>query len=62
MDALVPASYFPAPVTFTLPAELRGIAWIHQRTAYALLMQCAWAWACRTPTAGAWISIPMSTG
>jgi len=39
-QALVPATYFL--VTFTLPAELRGLAWGHQRTIYALLMQCAW--------------------
>lgn len=37
---LVPATYFM--LTFTLPAELRGLAWGHQRVAYALLMQCAW--------------------
>ena len=37
---LVPATYFL--VTFTLPAELRGLAWTHQRTVYPLLMQCAW--------------------
>ena len=30
-------------VTFTLPAELRGLAWGHQRVMYALLLQCAWA-------------------
>jgi hypothetical protein len=36
----VPATYFL--VTFTLPAELRGLAWTHQRSVYALLMQCAW--------------------
>jgi hypothetical protein len=40
LAALVPATYFL--VTFTLPAELRGLAWTHQRTVYALLMQCAW--------------------
>ena len=40
LAALVPASYFL--VTFTLPAELRGLAWSHQRVVYALLMQCAW--------------------
>ncbi|OGB30979.1 MAG: transposase [Burkholderiales bacterium RIFCSPLOWO2_12_FULL_61_40] len=37
---LVPGSYFL--VTFTLPAELRGLAWHHQRTVYAALMACAW--------------------
>ena len=40
LGALVPAIYFL--VTFTLPAELRGLAWTHQRSVYALLMQCAW--------------------
>ena len=29
-------------ITFTLPGELRGLAWQHQRTVYAQLMQCAW--------------------
>ena len=28
-------------VTFTLPAELRGIAWKHQKTVYELLLQSA---------------------
>lgn len=37
---LVAGSYFL--ITFTLPAELRGLAWSHQRTVYANLMQCAW--------------------
>ena len=37
---LVAGSYFL--ITFTLPAELRGLAWQHQRTVYAQLMQCAW--------------------
>ena len=41
---LVPGSYFL--VTFTLPAELRGLAWQHQRTVYALLMACAWDTVC----------------
>ena len=36
----VPATYFL--VTFTLPGELRSLAWQHQRVVYALLMQCAW--------------------
>ena len=40
LQSLVPATYFL--VTFTLPAELRGLAWSHQRTVYPLLMQCAW--------------------
>jgi hypothetical protein len=38
--ALVPGSYFL--ITFTLPAELRPLAWAHQRTLYAALMNCAW--------------------
>lgn len=37
---LVAGSYFL--ITFTLPAELRGLAWQHQRTVYDKLMQCAW--------------------
>ncbi len=37
---LVPGSYFL--ITFTLPAELRALAWRHQRTVYAKLMECAW--------------------
>ncbi len=40
LGSLVPATYFL--VTFTLPAELRALAWRHQRAVYALLMQCAW--------------------
>ena len=40
LHSLVPAPYFL--VTFTLPAELRGLASRHQRLVYALLMQCAW--------------------
>ena len=37
---LVAGSYFL--ITFTLPAELRGLAWGHQRTVYDRMMQCAW--------------------
>jgi hypothetical protein len=40
LQSQVPATYFL--VTFTLPAELRSLAWQHQRVVYALLMQCAW--------------------
>jgi hypothetical protein len=40
-QALVPGSYFL--ITFTLPAELRPLAWQHQRLAYSALMDCAWA-------------------
>jgi len=29
-------------VTFTLPKELRPLAWSHQRVLYQLLFQCAW--------------------
>jgi len=36
----VPAAYFL--LTFTLPAELRALAWTHQRVVYELLMRCAW--------------------
>jgi hypothetical protein len=36
----VPAEYFL--VTFTLPKELRPLAWRHQRTLYALMIQCVW--------------------
>ncbi len=40
LQAQVPATYFL--ITFTLPAELRRLAWQHQRVVYGLLMQCAW--------------------
>ena len=40
LRSLVPATNFL--ITFTLPAELRGLALCHQRVIYALLMQCAW--------------------
>ena len=36
----VPAGYFL--LTFTLPRELRPLAWAHQRELYALLMRCSW--------------------
>ena len=36
----VPASYFM--LTFTVPAELRELAWQHQRWFYAALFDCAW--------------------
>ena len=36
----MPATYFM--VTFTLPAQLRALAWDHQRVVYDLLMQSAW--------------------
>lgn len=37
---LVAGSYFL--ITFTLPSELRPLAWQHQRTVNAKLMECAW--------------------
>lgn len=37
---LVPGNYFM--ITFTLPAELRPLAWQHQRIVYTALMDCAW--------------------
>lgn len=37
---LVAGPYFL--ITFTLPAELRPLAWTHQRIVYAALMDCAW--------------------
>ena len=36
----VPAEYFL--LTFTLPAEFRGLAWAHQSVLYDALMRCAW--------------------
>ncbi len=36
----VPATYFL--ITFTLPEQLRDLAWHHQRTLYGLLVECAW--------------------
>ncbi len=36
----VPAEYFFS--TFTLPAQLRPLAWCHQRTLYSLMIQCGW--------------------
>ena len=40
LKRLVPAEYFL--VTFTLPAELRPLAWAHQGVVYDLLLRCAW--------------------
>lgn len=37
---LVPANYFL--ITFTVPAQLRALAWQHQRLFYTLIMACAW--------------------
>jgi len=39
-QALLAGTYFL--ITFTLPAELRPLAWSHQQTVYGLVMQCAW--------------------
>lgn len=36
----LPVDYFM--ITFTLPKELRPLAFLHQRTLYSLLFQCAW--------------------
>jgi hypothetical protein len=36
----LPAQYFL--LTFTLPAELRALAWAHQDLLYDCLMRCAW--------------------
>jgi hypothetical protein len=36
----VPASY--VMLTFTVPAELRELAWYHQSWLYAKLFECAW--------------------
>ena len=36
----VPAEYFL--LTFTVPAEFRGLAWAHQSVFYELLMRCSW--------------------
>jgi Putative transposase/Transposase zinc-binding domain len=37
---LVPSPYFL--ITFTVPAQLRALAWQHQRLFYTLIMACAW--------------------
>jgi len=36
----VPAEHFL--LTFTLPKELRPLAWTHQRTLYKLIIRCSW--------------------
>ena len=36
----LPASYFM--ITFTLPAQLRPLAWRHQVLIYRLMFDCAW--------------------
>ena len=40
LQALVPATYFL--VTFTLPVQLRTLAWANQRVVYETLMRAAW--------------------
>ena len=40
----LPGAYFL--LTFTLPAELRPLAYSQQRTLYALMMQCSWETLC----------------
>ena len=40
LQRLVPGTYFL--VTFTLPAAFRALAFAHQSTLYALMIQCAW--------------------
>ena len=40
LNRRVPANYFL--VTFTLPAQLRHVAWHHQRIVYDALIQSAW--------------------
>ena len=36
----VPAGYFM--ITFTLPAQLRKLAWQHQRLLYSMMFDCVW--------------------
>jgi hypothetical protein len=40
LNKQLPAEYFL--LTFTLPEELRPLAWRHQRRLYALMIQCVW--------------------
>ncbi len=40
LNKQVPAEYFL--LTFTLPAQLRPLAWRHQRTLYSLMIRCVW--------------------
>lgn len=40
LEKQVPADYFL--VTFTLPAELRPLAWDHQRCVYDAMIRCSW--------------------
>ena len=36
----MPAEYFL--ITFTLPAEMRSLAWANQAMVYDLLLRCGW--------------------
>jgi hypothetical protein len=36
----LPATYFL--ITFTLPVQLRSVAWSHQRALYGMMTRCAW--------------------
>jgi len=40
LNKQVPAAYFL--LTFTLPEELRPLAWQHQRILYDLMIRCSW--------------------
>ena len=40
LDKQVPTEHFL--LTFTLPVELRTLAWHHQRQLYALMLRCSW--------------------
>ena len=40
----LPATYFL--ITFTLPKELRPLAWAHQRRIYGVMTRCAWETVC----------------
>lgn len=40
LQKLVPGTYFL--LTFTVPAALNALAFTHQRTVYAMMIQCAW--------------------
>jgi hypothetical protein len=40
LNKQLPAEYFL--LTFTLPEELRALAWRHQRSLYSLMTRCSW--------------------
>ena len=40
LNKQLPADYFL--LTFTLPAQLRALAWRHQRAIYTMMTRCAW--------------------